>query len=206
MVESPVAATPTMPAEQTHGHVPERRPWSRPWVWATAAVVTLSLIAGAFVAAVGPFRHAGPHRNTVAATTPSVTTHGSPLGAQFASYHQDVAALDRASGTAASAFAALGHAPAAGDLVAPASAYRTALSRYESQLHRLSWPTSIQNLVEIDETQMQAFVAFLSSAGSVHSGAVPAWLTELGNRAGTARAADAALRQELGVPATATIP
>ena len=70
MVESPVAATPTMPAEQTHGHVPERRPWSRPWVWATAAVVTLSLIAGAFVAAVGPFRHAGPHRNTVAAIDP----------------------------------------------------------------------------------------------------------------------------------------
>jgi hypothetical protein len=85
-------------------------------------------------------------------------------------------------------------------------AYRTAVELYNYQLYFIHWPASMQTAIEADHAQLQALNSIMQAFPSVAPNGVPAWLSQLHNRAGSAEAADNVVREALGLPGSSSFP
>jgi hypothetical protein len=126
--------------------------------------------------------------------------------AQLARYEGYAASLQNANVATTRGFVQAGSTPTASQVVLVVGAYRTAVSRYNDELYFIRWPASMQSAIVGDHAQLQALTNFLQAFSSVAPNGVPAWLSQFHNRAGTAEAADNAVRRALGLPASSSFP
>ena len=206
------------------GHEPEpepepehegliRRMWShRTTKWAVltvAAILVVILIIGgirlfakspgstgttATTATRAPFH---PHRSPVAA----------PINAaEVTRYQRYAAGLQSANVAATRGFIKAGSTPTASQVVLVVGAYRTAVNVYNYELYLFRWPASMQTAIAADHAQLQALTSFLQAFSSVAPNGVPAWLSQLHNRASTTEAADNVVRGRLGLPTSSSFP
>jgi hypothetical protein len=64
----------------------------------------------------------------------------------------------------------------------------------------------LRTAIEADHAQLQTLASFLQAFSSVAPNGVPAWLSQLHNRAGTTEAADNVVREALGLPVSSSFP
>jgi hypothetical protein len=130
-----------------------------------------------------------------------------PINAsQMTQYRGYAEGFQSANVTATRGFIKAGSTPTASQVVLVVGAYRTAVSVYNYQLYFIRWPASMQTAIEADHGQLQALASFLQAFSSVAPDGVPAWLSQLHNRASTTEAADNVVRETLGLPASSSFP
>jgi hypothetical protein len=190
-----------------------RRVWSHRTtklaVFAVAAVVVVILILGGIRLFAKSPTSAGTTATTV--TRPASGSRRnhvvSPLNAaQMAQYQKYAAGLQSANVSATRGFIQAGSTPTPSQVVLVVGAYRTAVNLYNYQLYFLHWPASMQTAIVADHAQLQALASLLQAFPSVAPNGVPAWLSQLHNRASTAEAADNVVREALGLPASSSFP
>jgi hypothetical protein len=138
-----------------------------------------------------------PHPNQVVAPINS---------AQMAQFRGYAAGLQSANVAATRGFIQAGSTPTASQVVLVVGAYRTAVNLYNYQLYLIHWPASMQTAIETDHAQLQALTSFLQAFSSVAPNGVPAWLSQLHNRASSTEAADNSVRQTLDLSASSSFP
>jgi hypothetical protein len=190
-----------------------RRAWSHRTtklaVLAMAAIVVVILIVGG----IRLFAKSPGSGGTTAATVtrPESRPHSNHVvapidAAQMTQYRGYAAGLQSANVAATRGFVHAGSTPTASQVVQVVGAYRTAVSLYNNQLSSIHWPASMQTAIETDHAQLQALTSFLQAFSSVAPNGVPAWLSQLHNRASTTEAADNVVREALGFPASSSFP
>jgi hypothetical protein len=189
-----------------------RRAWShRTTKLAVLAVAVIAVV----VLIIGGIRLFAKSPGSTGATATTVTHPTSrpdrrlvaPINAaQFTQYQSYAEGLQSANVTATRGFIKAGSTPTASQVVLVVGAYRTAVNVYNYQLYFIRWPASMQIAIEADHGQLQALASFLQAFSSVAPDGVPAWLSQLHNRASTTEAADNVVRETLGLPASSSFP
>ena len=103
-------------------------------------------------------------------------------------------------------FVSTNSTPTPAQLVAVATAYRSALNLYDFQLNFIQWPASMQTAIALEHTQLKALMSFLLSISSISPSGVNTWLSQLHSRTGFAQTADNQVRQDLGLPVSTSFP
>jgi hypothetical protein len=206
------------------GHEPEpepepehegliRRVWSHRTtklaVLAVAAIVVVILIIGGIRLFAKSPGSTGTTATTVtgAASRPHRSHVAAPINAaQMTQYQGYADGLERANVAATREFIKAGSTPTASQVVLVVGAYRTAVNLYNYQLYFIRWPASLRTAIEADHAQLQTLASFLQAFSSVAPNGVPAWLSQLHNRAGTTEAADNVVREALGLPVSSSFP
>ena len=166
-----------------------------------AAVVAVGLVIGGLRFFVkNPNSGAGP--STTGTQSASSSGHGGQAAvpvsaAQLTQFKGYAATLQQANQAASTGLGANG-TPTTTQVAAVVTSYRTAVALYDTQLHSISWPTSMQAKVDVDHAQLEALISFLQSFNSVTPTGMSAWLSQLHNRTGTA------VRRQPGPPGPRT--
>jgi hypothetical protein len=126
--------------------------------------------------------------------------------AQLATYESYASSFQSANVTATKALVKAGGTPTTAQVVLVVVAYRAAVNLYNYQLHLIQWPQSMQGAIQTDHAQLQALTSFLGAFTSVAPNGVPAWLSQLSDRANSTQVADNAVRQELGLAPSSAFP
>ena len=200
------------PAREPDGAV--RRLWSHPWaklaLAVVAAVVVVALVVGGIRFLKKNASSNGPTPTTAAQPTSHPVHHAqvaAPISAaQLATYEGYATSFQDANVTATKALVKAGGTPTTSQVVLVVVAYRTAVSLYNYQLHFIQWPQSMQGAIETDHAQLQALTSFLEAFSSVATNGVPAWLSQLNDRANSTQVADNAVRQALGLAPSSAFP
>ena len=175
-----------------------------------AAVVAVGLVIGGLRFFVkNPGSGDGPS-TTGTQSAPSASHGGHPAApvsaAQLTQFKGYAATLQQANQVASTGLVSTGGTPTMTQAAADVTSYHAALNLYGTQLHTISWPTSMQSAVDVEYAQLEALMSFLQSFNSVTAPSMSAWLTQLRDRAGTMQSADNHVRQALGLPTTSSFP
>jgi hypothetical protein len=200
------------PAREPDGAL--RRLWSHPSaklvVAGLAALVVVALVVGGIRLVKKHTASGGQTTTTVAQPASHAAHHAhvvAPISAaQLATYEGYASSFQSANVTATKALVKAGGTPTTSQVVGVVVAYRTAVNLYNYQLHLIQWPQSMQGAIETDHAQLQALTSFLVAFSSVAPTGVPAWLSQLNDRANSTQVADNAVRQELGLAASSAFP
>jgi hypothetical protein len=175
-----------------------------------AALVVVALVVGGIRLAKKHTASGGQTTTTVAQPTSHPAHHAhvvAPISAaQLATYEGYASSFQSANVTATKALVKAGGTPTTSQVVGVVVAYRTAVNLYNYQLHLIQWPQSMQGAIETDHAQLQALTSFLEAFSSVAPTGVPAWLSQLNDRANSTQVADNAVRQELGLAPSSAFP
>ncbi len=199
------------PAPEPNGAL--RRLWAHRWTKLAIAAVAMAILV---VLIVGGIRLFAKKTNSGGTATTTVTRSSSPAqhtnatapisAAQLAQYQAIATAFQNGNVTATKGFVTAGSTPTPSRVVLVVVTYRTAVNLYNYQLHFIQWPPSMQSAVETDHAQLQALSSFLQAFSSVAPTGVPAWLSQLHDRANSTQVADNVVRQDLGMPASSSFP
>jgi hypothetical protein len=215
--ETPVGAAP----EQQHGpYGPLTRLWAHPWTKLAAlclvvVVAVLVIIGGLRLAHKNPDSGSGPTPTTAtlpttkSAATTSTTQAAAAIpvtAAQLAQYKQYSTAFEAANAATKTGLAGAGASPTLAQITPVVASYLNALKLYNLQFHYVQWPASMQTDISTDEAQLSAMMNFLPSVGSIAATDAATWLSELHAQATTLQAAEDKIHQDLGLPASSSLP
>jgi hypothetical protein len=215
--EAPVVAAPE-PQRGQDG--PFTRLWAHSWTKLAAlclvvVVAVLVIVGGLRLAHKDPESGSGPAPTTVTApTTDGVTTTSTTqapaaipvTAAQLAQYKQYSTAFEAANATAKTGLAGAGASPTLAQISPIVASYLNALKLYNLQFHYVQWPASMQTDISNDEAQLSAMMNFVPSVGNIAATDTATWLSELHAQATTLQAAENKIHQDLGLPASTSLP
>jgi hypothetical protein len=215
--EAPVVAAPE-PQRGPDG--PFTRLWAHPWTKLAAlclvvVVAVLVIVGGLRLAHRDPESGSGPAPTTAtapttdAATTTSTTQAPAAVpvtAAQLAQYKQYSTAFEAANATAKTGLAGAGASATLAQISPIVASYLNALKLYNLQFHYVQWPASMQTDVSNDEAQLSAMMNFVPSVGNIAATDTATWLSELHAQATTLQAAENKIHQDLGLPASTSLP
>jgi hypothetical protein len=213
--EAPVVATPE-PQRGPDG--PLTRLWAHPWTKLAAlclvvVVAVLVIIGGLRLAHKDPDSGSGPTATTAtlpttnraAATSTTQAAAAIPVtAAQLAQYKQYSTAFEAANATTKTGLA--GASPTLAQITPIVASYLNALKLYNLQVHYVQWPASMQTDISNDEAQLSAMLNFVPSVGNIAATDTATWLSELHAQATTLQAAEDKVHQDLGLPASTSLP
>lgn len=202
---------PEQSAEPERGR---RRFWSRPSAKLAVAIIAAAVVVALIVGGIRFFAKNPASGGTTETTVSQPSSHSArhthfvaPISAaQLATYEGFASSFQNANVTATKAFVKAGSTPTAAQVVLAVVAYRTAVNIYNYQLHFVQWPQSMVRTIDTDHAQLQALASFLQAFSSIAPNGVPAWLSQLNNRASSTQDADNAVRQDLGLSASSAFP
>jgi hypothetical protein len=187
------------------------RLWSHRWTKVTvlflAAAVTVLLIIWVIRLADDNSSPGDASFAPPATSHPAHTAFVAPLtAAQLTLYKLDVAGLQRANEAALKGFAGAGSTPTTAKLEPVITAYRSALNLYDSRLHFIQWPVSMQSAIQADHAQFAALMNDLQSYSMIDPTGTRAWLSGFHSQSATTQTADNQIRKDLGLPSSSSFP
>jgi hypothetical protein len=215
--EAPVVAAPE-PQRGPDG--PFTRLWAHPWTKLTAlclvvVVAVLVIVGGLRLAHRDPESGSGPAPATATgpttdgAATTSTTQAAAAIpvtAAQLAQYKQYSTVFEAANATTKTGLAGAGASPTLAQITPIVASYLDALKLYNLQVHYVQWPASMQTDISNDEAQLSAMLNFVPSVGNIAATDTATWLSELHAQATTLQAAENKIHQDLGLPASTSLP
>jgi hypothetical protein len=189
---------------------PLARMWSLRWIKVVA--LCLAVIVAVLVI-IGALRlvHTNPSPisglTVVTQNTPSQAGATTTItAAQLARYKAYTDHLNTASAAAKTKLSNAGSAPTLAQVTPVTAAYLRALKLYNLQLHSVQWPSSMQADVANDEAQLGALMEFVPSVTDAGTTGMATWISQLQAQASSMQTADNKIHQDLGLPASSTLP
>jgi hypothetical protein len=208
------ASSPSVPRPKSRVEPMRRligRLWSHRWTKVTvlflAAAVTVLLIIWVIRLANDNSSSGDASFAPPSTSQPAHTAVAAPLtAAQLNLYKIDTAGLQRANAAALKGFAGARSTTTTAELESVITAYRSALNLYDSRLHFIQWPASMQPAIQADHAQFAALMNDLQSYSTIDPTGTRAWLSGFHSQSATTQTADNQVRTDLGLASSSSFP